>query len=75
MYKEKHMDTANTFKRMRRKRGFTQASLSQASGVGIRSIQFIDQNGINGTRCDIALTLAKTLRCMIEDLMDEETPE
>jgi DNA-binding transcriptional regulator YiaG len=57
---------------VRKARGFTQQQLSDVSGVSVRMIQLYEQrrNDINKAQVNIVLSLAKSLGCDIEDLME-----
>ena len=57
---------------VRKARGFTQQQLSEVSGVSVRMIQLYEQrrNDINKAQVNIVLSLAKSLGCDIEDLME-----
>ena len=59
-------------KRIRSYYGITQASLAKYSGVSLRSIQMYEQRNkdINKASVDTVHSLAKTLGCDIEDLME-----
>lgn len=57
---------------IRKARGFTQQQLSEASGVTLRMIQLYEQgqNDINKAQVSVVLSLAKTLGCDVEDLLE-----
>lgn len=57
---------------IRKARGFTQQQLSDVSGVSVRMIQLYEQrqNDINKAQVNVVLSLAKSLGCDIEDLME-----
>ena len=57
---------------VRKARGFTQQQLSDASGVSLRMIQLYEQrqNDINKAQVNIVLSLAKSLGCEIEDILE-----
>ena len=61
-------------KRIRSAHGFTQAQLSERSGVGLRSIQMYEQRNkdINRAEAGSLLKLARTLGCEMEDLMEPQ---
>lgn len=60
-------------KRIRTVYGFTQAELSERSGVGLRSIQMYEQRNknINKASVDTVYRLARVLGCTIEDLIEK----
>ncbi len=57
---------------IRKKRGYTQQQLSDASGVTLRMIQLYEQkqNDINKAQVQVVLNLSKALGCEIEDLLE-----
>ena len=57
---------------IRRAHGFTQQQLSDASGVTLRMIQLYEQrqNDISKARLNVVISLANTLGCRVEDLID-----
>ena len=55
------------------RRGWSQAELSQRSGVPQPMISQIITGEVKFPRVDTMFKLAKALRCMIEDLIEEET--
>jgi len=59
-------------KRIRTAYGFTQAELSERSGVSLRSIQMYEQRNknINKASVDAVYSLAKVLGCTMEDLIE-----
>ena len=59
-------------KRIRTAYGFTQAELAERSGVSLRSIQMYEQRNknINKASADTMYSLAKTLGCTMEDLIE-----
>ena len=59
-------------KRIRTVYGFTQAELAERSGVSLRSIQMYEQRNknINKASADTVHSLAKTLGCTMEDLIE-----
>ena len=59
-------------KRIRTAYGFTQAELSERSGVSLRSIQMYEQRNknINKASADTMYSLAKVLGCTMEDLIE-----
>ena len=62
-------------KKIREARGFTQAQLSECSGITKRSIQLYEQkvNDIDKAQAQTLYKLSRALGCTIEDLL--ETPE
>ncbi len=60
-------------KRIRTAYGFTQAELSECSGVSLRSIQMYEQRNknINKASADTLYRLAKVLGCTMEDLIEK----
>lgn len=58
--------------KIRKARGFTQKELSDASGVSLRMIQLYEQkqNDISKAQVNVVVSLAKTLGCEVEDLID-----
>lgn len=63
---------ASNLKRIRVAAGFSQAQLSEASGVGLRSIQMYEQRqkDINKAQGSTLLRLARALHCSMEDVME-----
>ncbi|MBR4442531.1 MAG: helix-turn-helix transcriptional regulator [Clostridia bacterium] len=62
---------ANRLGALRRERGLTQQQLSRLSGVGLSTLQKLE-NGANrllGARVEIALKLARALGVTVEDLL------
>ena len=59
-------------KRIRAVYGFTQAELSERSGVSLRSIQMYEQRNknINKASADTMYSIAKALGCTMEDLIE-----
>lgn len=57
---------------IRKARGFTQQQLSEASGVSLRMIQLYEQkqNDISKAQVNVVISLAKTLGCQVEDLVN-----
>ena len=57
---------------IRKARGFTQQQLSDASGVSLRMVQLYEQrqNDINKAQVNVVRSLANTLGCEIEDIME-----
>lgn len=64
---------ANRLGALRRERGMTQQQLAIKSGVGISTLQKLE-NGANrllGARTEIVLRIAKTLDVTVEELVEE----
>ena len=57
---------------IRKNAGFTQSELANKYGVSLRSIQMYEQRNkdINKAQLDTVSSLAKTLGCSIEDLIE-----
>lgn len=51
---------------------YMQQQLSEASGVTLRMIQLYEQwqNDINKARVDVVVSLAHTLGCEVEDILE-----
>jgi len=64
--------TETNLKRLRTVYGFTQAALSERSGVTLRSIQMYEQRNknINKASADTIYRLSKALGCTMEDLIE-----
>lgn len=71
-YEQNTSDTK--LKRIRESRGLTQAELSEASGVKLRSIQMYEQrmNDIDKAQAQTLYKMSRVLGCSVEDLL--ETP-
>lgn len=69
--KEYFKDT--NLKRIRTTYGCTQAELAKQSGVSLRSIQMYEQRrkDINKASVETMYSIAKTLGCTIEDLIEK----
>lgn len=69
--KEYFRDT--NLKRIRTTYGCTQAELAKESGVSLRSIQMYEQRrkDINKASVETMYSIAKTLGCTIEDLIEK----
>ena len=69
--KERFPET--NLKRIRTAYGCTQTELAQLSGVSLRSIQMYEQRNkdINKASVDTVYRLAKTLGCVMEDLIEK----
>lgn len=70
--KIKEYFSETNLKRIRTAYGFTQAELSERSGVSLRSIQMYEQRNknINKASVDTMYSLAKVLGCTMEDLIE-----
>ena len=62
-----HQKLNNHLEELRRKAGLTQQELSEKAEVSRKSINAIE-NGIYVPSTVLALKIAKTLRCKVEDL-------
>ena len=62
-----HKKLNNRLEELRRKAGLTQQELSEKAEVSRKSINAIE-NGIYVPSTVLALKIAKTLRCKVEDL-------
>ena len=62
-----HQKLNNSLEELRRKAGLTQQELSEKAEVSRKSINAIE-NGIYVPSTVLALKIAKTLRCKVEDL-------
>ena len=62
-----HQNLLNNLEELRRKAGLTQQELSEAAEVSRKSINAIE-NGIYVPSTVLALKIAKTLNCKVEDL-------
>ena len=67
-----HQKLNNRLEELRRKAGLTQQELSEKAEVSRKSINAIE-NGIYIPSTVLALKIAKTLKCKVEDLF--ELPE
>ena len=67
-----HSCAPSNLQRIRQASGFTQAQLSAASGVGLRSIQMYEQRNkdINKAQALTLRALAKALHCTMESIME-----
>lgn len=61
--------------KLRIAKGFSQKDLSVASGVTLRAIQCYEQRtrNIDSARLNILCSLAISLDCKIEDMLEDET--
>ena len=62
-----HQKLNNCLEELRRKAGLTQKELSEIAGVSRKSINAIE-NGIYIPSTLLALKIAKTLKCNVEDI-------
>ena len=62
-----HKNLLNNLEELRRSAGLTQKDLSERAGVSRKSINAIE-NGIYVPSTVLALKIAKTLKCNVEDL-------
>ena len=64
-----HQKLKNRLEELRRKAGLTQQELSEKAEVSRKSINAIE-NGIYVPSTVLALKIAKTLKCKVEDLFE-----
>ena len=62
-----HLKLKNNLEELRRSAGLTQKELSESAGVSRKSINAIE-NGIYIPSTLLALKIAKTLKCNVEDI-------
>ena len=62
-----HKYLLNNLEKIRKSAGLTQQTLSESAGVSRKSINAIE-NGIYVPSTVLALKIAKTLKCNVEDL-------
>ena len=62
-----HQNLLNNLEELRKKAGFTQQELSESAEVSRKSINAIE-NGIYVPSTVLALKIAKTLECKVEDI-------
>ena len=62
-----HKYLHNNLEKIRKSAGLTQQTLSESAGVSRKSINAIE-NGIYVPSTVLALKIAKTLKCSVEDL-------
>ena len=62
-----HKKLSNNLKELRKLAGLTQQELSENAGVSRKSISAVE-NGIYIPSTVLALKIAKTLKCSVEDL-------
>ena len=64
-----HEKLQNNLKQIRKSRGLTQQQLSESADVSRKSINAVE-NGIYIPSTVLALKIAKTLECSVEDLFE-----
>ncbi|MBQ9456892.1 MAG: helix-turn-helix transcriptional regulator [Bacilli bacterium] len=71
LIEEKNPDT--NLKRLRTRRGVSQAELAKEAGIGLRSIQMYEQRQkqINKASAETLYRLSKVLGCSVEDLLEK----
>ena len=62
-----HQNLLNNLEDLRKKSGFTQQELSESAEVSRKSINAIE-NGVYVPSTVLALKIARTLKCKVEDL-------
>ena len=62
-----HKKLVNNLEQLRKKAGLTQSDLSESAEVSRKSINAIE-NGIYVPSTVLALKIAKTLKCKVEDI-------
>ena len=62
-----HQNLLNNLEDLRKKSGFTQQELSESAEVSRKSINAIE-NGVYIPSTVLALKIARTLKCKVEDL-------
>ena len=62
-----HQNLLNNLEELRKSSGLTQQGLSESAGVSRKSINAIE-NGIYVPSTVLALKIAKTLECKVEDI-------
>ena len=62
-----HQNLLNNLEELRKAAGFTQQELSESAEVSRKSINAIE-NGVHVPSTVLALKIAKTLNCNVEDL-------
>ena len=62
-----HQNLLNNLEELRKKSGLTQQELSEAAEVSRKSINAIE-NGVYVPSTVLALKIARTLKCKVEDL-------
>lgn len=68
------MENKTKFKKARIKAGLTQSELAELSGVPIRVVQSIEQGyrDIQKTNVTYIIMLCNTLKCKLEDILENE---
>lgn len=63
-----------TLKEMRKKKGYSRATLSDITGVSARNIEHYETGyrDINGGKLDVLCRLALALNCKLEDILTDE---
>lgn len=58
--------------KMRKKKGYSQSELAQASGVPVKTIQWFElyPDKIDGTKLNTLCSLSLALDCTIEDIIE-----
>lgn len=58
--------------KMRKKKGYSQSELAQASGVPVKTIQWFElyPDKIDGTKLNTLCSLSLALECTIEDIIE-----
>jgi putative transcriptional regulator len=64
-----HEKLCNNLREIRRSRGLTQQALSESADVSRKSINAVE-NGIYIPSTVLALKIAKTLKCSVEDIFE-----
>ena len=61
-----------SLKEIRKEKGFNQSTLSEASGVNVRMIQYYEQGvkDINKAQASTIYKLARALDCSMEEIID-----
>lgn len=68
------MATKSKLKKMRESRGLSQSQLAEKSGIHLRTLQYYEQGVLDFNHCKIEkiFSVALTLDCDIEDILDDE---
>ena len=69
LYRVNHKNLINNLEQMRKSAGMTQQELSENADVSRKSINAIE-NGVYVPSTVLALRIAKTLQCKVEDLFE-----
>jgi putative transcriptional regulator len=64
-----HEKLCNNLREIRKSRGLTQQQLSESADVSIKSINAV-KNGVYIPSTVLALKIAKTLECFVEELFE-----